>query len=43
MTVIAIAGGTGKLGRAIAEAIVADGKYQVLILARQVSQVQLRL
>lgn len=37
MPVIAIAGGSGNLGRAIAEAIVAEGKYQVLILARSVS------
>ncbi|KAJ9106062.1 hypothetical protein QFC20_004124 [Naganishia adeliensis] len=38
MTVIAIAGGSGKLGRAVAEAIVAKGKYQVLILARSVDE-----
>jgi NAD(P)-dependent dehydrogenase (short-subunit alcohol dehydrogenase family) len=37
ITVIAIAGGSGHLGRAITEALVAAGKYQVLILARAVS------
>lgn len=36
MSVIAIAGGSGNLGRAIAEAIVAEGKSKVIVLARQV-------
>ncbi|KAM0426277.1 hypothetical protein ACHAPT_008317 [Fusarium lateritium] len=35
MTIVAVAGGTGQLGRAIVDAIVADGKYQVLILSRK--------
>lgn len=36
MPIIAVAGGSGHLGRAIAEALVAEGKYQLLILARSV-------
>lgn len=35
MTTVAVAGGTGGLGRAIVEALVADGK-QVVILSRKV-------
>lgn len=37
MVVVAVAGGTGKLGRAIVEALVSDGRHDVLILARAVS------
>jgi uncharacterized protein YbjT (DUF2867 family) len=36
MPVIAIAGGTGKLGRALVEAILAKGGSEVIILARNV-------
>ncbi|KAH6867844.1 hypothetical protein B0T10DRAFT_596302 [Thelonectria olida] len=34
MTVIAVAGGAGKLGRAIVEALVEQGQYEVVVLAR---------
>ncbi|KAK2740010.1 NmrA-like family protein [Colletotrichum kahawae] len=34
---VAIAGGTGGLGRALVEAILARGKYQVIVLTRKVS------
>lgn len=36
MPTVAVAGGTGKLGRAIVEAILADGKFKVVILGREV-------
>lgn len=36
MPIVAVAGGTGKLGRAIVEAILADGKFEVVILGREV-------
>ena len=36
MAVIAVAGGTGNLGRTLVDAIVAIGKHKVKILARQV-------
>jgi NAD(P)-dependent dehydrogenase (short-subunit alcohol dehydrogenase family) len=36
MTVIAIAGGTGKLGRAIVEVLVEQGQHNVVVLAREV-------
>ncbi|KAK0261808.1 hypothetical protein LTS09_003901 [Friedmanniomyces endolithicus] len=35
--VVAVAGGTGQLGRAIVEAIEADGKYELMIFARSTS------
>jgi len=35
--VVAIAGGTGNLGQAIVERIVASGKFKVFVLAREVS------
>ncbi|KAJ9105024.1 hypothetical protein QFC19_003655 [Naganishia cerealis] len=38
MSVIAIAGGSGQLGRAIVEAIVNDGKYKVVVLGREVDE-----
>ncbi|KAH6695591.1 hypothetical protein F5X68DRAFT_127656 [Plectosphaerella plurivora] len=38
MSVIAVAGGTGKLGRAIVEALNATGKFTVFILGREVCQ-----
>ncbi|KAH7254699.1 hypothetical protein FSOLCH5_011310 [Fusarium solani] len=34
-SLVAVAGGTGNLGRTIVEAIIADGKSQVVILARE--------
>jgi hypothetical protein len=36
MSVIAVAGGTGKVGRAIVEALVAEGKHKTFILSREV-------
>jgi nucleoside-diphosphate-sugar epimerase len=36
MTVVAVAGGTGKVGRAIVDALNAQGKHTVLVLAREV-------
>jgi uncharacterized protein YbjT (DUF2867 family) len=36
MVVVAVAGGTGHLGRMIVEAIVAAGKHEVKILSRTV-------
>jgi len=36
MAVIAVAGGTGNLGRTIVEALVAAGKHSVKILSRKV-------
>jgi uncharacterized protein YbjT (DUF2867 family) len=33
---VAVAGGSGGLGRSITEAIVAVGKYEVVILSRKV-------
>jgi NAD(P)-dependent dehydrogenase (short-subunit alcohol dehydrogenase family) len=36
MTVIAVAGGAGKLGRAIVEALVEQGQHTVVALAREV-------
>jgi len=38
MSVIAVAGGTGKVGRAIVDALVSQGKHKVIVLSRQVSQ-----
>lgn len=35
-SVVAVAGGTGKLGRAIVESLVPTGNYQVFVLARAV-------
>ncbi|RGP67060.1 isoflavone reductase like irl [Fusarium longipes] len=35
MVTVAVAGGTGKVGRTIVEAIIAAGKHQVVILSRQ--------
>jgi NAD(P)-dependent dehydrogenase (short-subunit alcohol dehydrogenase family) len=34
--IVAIAGGTGKLGRAIVERIVASDNFKVFVLAREV-------
>ncbi|KAH6950937.1 hypothetical protein DER45DRAFT_637185 [Fusarium avenaceum] len=39
MTIIAVAGGAGKLGRAIVEAIVENGQHKVVILAREAKSV----
>ncbi|KAL2850086.1 NAD(P)-binding protein [Aspergillus pseudodeflectus] len=38
MSVIAVAGGTGNLGRAVVDALNATGKITVLVLARQISR-----
>ncbi|XMA19293.1 hypothetical protein WAI453_012084 [Rhynchosporium graminicola] len=35
MSIVAVAGGTGKLGRAVVDGIVADGKFEVVVLARE--------
>ncbi|KAH6668598.1 hypothetical protein F5X68DRAFT_249384 [Plectosphaerella plurivora] len=35
---VAVAGGTGGLGRSITEAIIADGKYEVVILSRKADE-----
>ncbi|KAH8807470.1 hypothetical protein F5884DRAFT_342272 [Xylogone sp. PMI_703] len=35
MPVIAIAGGSGGLGQAIAEAVIAEGKFEVIVLSRR--------
>lgn len=40
-SLIAVAGGTGNLGRTIVEAIVADGKFEVVILGRKVRLIDL--
>jgi nucleoside-diphosphate-sugar epimerase len=37
MAIIAIAGGTGHLGRTLAKAIIATGRHEVIILGRKVS------
>jgi uncharacterized protein YbjT (DUF2867 family) len=37
MSVIAVAGGTGNLGRAIVDALVSEGKHTTVVLARQAS------
>lgn len=37
-SVVAVAGGTGGLGRAIVDALKANAKLTVLVLSRQVSQ-----
>jgi nucleoside-diphosphate-sugar epimerase len=34
--IVAVAGGTGKLGRAIVECLVSSGNFQVLVFAREV-------
>lgn len=36
MPVVAIAGGTGSVGRSIVEETVADGQFEVLVLSRKV-------
>lgn len=36
MVVIAVAGGTGDVGRAVVEEIARTGKHKVLVLGRQV-------
>ncbi|KAL1792898.1 hypothetical protein ACET3X_009405 [Alternaria dauci] len=38
MSVVAVSGGTGKLGRTIVEAILEHGKHKVVVLARQSSE-----
>lgn len=38
-TTIAIAGGTGNIGKAISDAIVAAAKYKVIVLAREVETI----
>ncbi|CEI70755.1 hypothetical protein FVEN_g763 [Fusarium venenatum] len=40
MTLIAVAGGAGKLGRAIVEAIVEQGQHEVVVLAREAKDIQ---
>lgn len=43
MPVVAVAGGTNGVGRAIVEGILAAGKHEVKILSRQVSNYTDRL
>jgi uncharacterized protein YbjT (DUF2867 family) len=38
MTVIAVAGGLGDLGRLITDALLETGKYEVYVLSRKVSK-----
>ncbi|KAF1734739.1 hypothetical protein CRV24_006285 [Beauveria bassiana] len=38
MQVVAVAGGTGKLGRTIVEAILQSSKYEVIILSRKLGK-----
>lgn len=38
MPVVAIAGGTGSVGRFIIEETIADGNFEVIILGRKVCQ-----
>lgn len=42
MTVIAVAGGAGKLGRAIVETLVEQGQHKVVVLSREVSTTTIR-
>lgn len=37
MVVVAVAGGTGKLGRAIVDVLVSENKHQVVVFGRKVS------
>ena len=37
LPIVAVAGGTGSLGRAIVESLVASHRYNVFVLARKVS------
>ena len=41
MVVVAVAGGTGHLGRTIVEAILATGKHEVKIISRKVHHLSL--
>jgi len=36
MAIVAVAGGTGNIGRTIVDAILATGKHQVKVLSRKV-------
>jgi NAD(P)-dependent dehydrogenase (short-subunit alcohol dehydrogenase family) len=38
--VVAVAGGTGRLGRAIVESLVSSGQFKVFVLAREVCGVR---
>lgn len=39
MVKVAIAGGSGGLGRVITEAIIATGKHEVFVISRSVSEI----
>lgn len=39
MAVIAVAGGTGSIGRSIVEAVVEAGNFEVIVLSRKVRDV----
>jgi nucleoside-diphosphate-sugar epimerase len=43
MPIVAVAGGTGKLGRAIVDGIKGAGKFDVVVLARQVRYIYLSI
>jgi nucleoside-diphosphate-sugar epimerase len=39
MVVVAVAGGTGAVGRNIVEALVSQGKHEVIVLSRKVCRI----
>lgn len=43
MVIVAVAGGTGQLGRAIVEELINHGGHKVLILGREVSHCNVEL
>ncbi|KAG4430434.1 hypothetical protein IFR05_014077 [Cadophora sp. M221] len=43
MSIVGVAGGTGKLGRAIVDGINAAGKFEVVVLARQSKEIGARI
>lgn len=42
MVTVAVAGGTGGIGRTIVETLVEQGKHKVVILSRKVSKMNLK-
>jgi uncharacterized protein YbjT (DUF2867 family) len=40
MAIIAVAGGTGQMGRAVVDALIASGKHKTIILSRKVSMLR---
>jgi NAD dependent epimerase/dehydratase family enzyme len=39
MVVVAVAGGTGAVGRSIVEAFISQGKHEVIVLSRMVCHI----